>query len=211
MKRTPSQWPCLHYIHRARRAGKTDIRCMLSKLSSSASLPAYAADIPEMWRETTAFGGAQCAASPLLACPCCDGVVHVLSTGNGALMPVDQLNVAAHLQQAVMCLCAAFNDTGQQLAVLASDGTVLGYDVATWHPAFQVSAPSGAMDARWLGVWACHCFAPLAPAALRPAGHFHVSQRATCLSLATTAAKRWRVCSHRACVLRACVLAHYSD
>ena len=103
-----------------------------------------------MWRDTSAFGGALSSTRALLACPCCDGTVHILSTASARLKLVHVLNIAAQLQEAIMCICAAFSPSGDYLAVLGGDGTVLAYDVRTWKATFSMAAPPGTMDAEWL-------------------------------------------------------------
>ena len=75
--------------------------------------------------------------------------MHIVLTDAAQLRTMQVLNIATHLQQAVMCQCAVFSTDGRQLAVIASNGEVVGYATETWKAAFQVHSP-GAIDAQWL-------------------------------------------------------------
>lgn len=103
-----------------------------------------------MWRDTAAFGCVQSPEGTIAAVPCCDGTVHIISLANNSVSATRTLNVAAELDEAVMCTSAAFRDDGHELAVLASDGSVLSYDCRTWLPSFKLSAVDGCMDLCWL-------------------------------------------------------------
>lgn len=111
-----------------------------------------AGDTPELWKNCCCFGAAQHEEAALLACPCSDGTLHVLSYANGALETVTQLDVAAHLQMAVMCLCAAFDDEGRRVFVSTSRGRLLSYDTRSWLPILEVQLHADAIDMQWAQV-----------------------------------------------------------
>lgn len=48
-----------------------------------------------------------------------------------------------------MCMGAAFSADGEQLAVVLSNGQVLGYAVDTWQPLFKVDAGPDAIAPVW--------------------------------------------------------------
>jgi WD40 repeat protein len=102
-----------------------------------------------MWRELSLFGCAQSHTSALAACPCSDGTVHVLTLQPGSLKPLHCLNAASDIDATAMCIGATFSPDDRELAVVMSNGVILGYTVDTWQPLFQVQAGPDSVAPLW--------------------------------------------------------------
>lgn len=102
-----------------------------------------------MWRDTSLFGCAQHPSRPLAACPCSDGVVHIVALQGAAVSSVASINVAADVGRAVMCRGAAWRHDGSQLAVATSDSALVVYNASTWQQELRIAVPGGVLAPLW--------------------------------------------------------------
>lgn len=107
-------------------------------------------DIPELWRNTAAFGCYQAPHQAIAALPCSDGTVHIVSTGDSILEVLRVLAAAVDVGEVTMCQTAAFSCSGGLLAVVTHLGVVLVYDTKQWTVTYEVNIGRGIMAIKWI-------------------------------------------------------------
>jgi WD40 repeat protein len=114
-----------------------------------------------MWRDTSLFGCEQSLGQRLAACPCSDGVVHIVSLQGNALEQIRTLNVAKDLRTVAMCMTATFSLDGKSLAVATSAHTISVYDTAKWAMYTQFELDHNVRSCSWNQEVCCFASHPL--------------------------------------------------